>query len=254
MSDDRELTPEQEERVRRLLAEARVDEPIPGDVAGRLDRVLARLADGDPEHEPAEVVVLASRRHRLVTALLVAAAAVVVVGVGAGVVGSRDVSPTADSATSATAADPSDDTLDDTLDSDAAGSVEKAAPLEEPPAVMSEERDTNAYAVGGDATTRIRAAFFAVDVARVRARVAASSLSDGAQAPGAEGSADSSAETAPGDLCEPGAWGPGDLYLVRYAGNHAVLAFRPAVGDTQVVDLLQCGTADILRSVTLPGA
>ena len=50
-----ELTPEQESEVRRLLAEARHDEPVPADVAARLDDVLAdltreapgRLGDGD---------------------------------------------------------------------------------------------------------------------------------------------------------------------------------------------------------------
>ena len=43
-----ELTPEQESEVRRLLAEARHDEPIPAEVADRLDRVLADLARDEP--------------------------------------------------------------------------------------------------------------------------------------------------------------------------------------------------------------
>ena len=49
--DDDELTPDQAERVRRLLAEARHTEPMPDDVAARLDRVIAGLAD-DPEARP----------------------------------------------------------------------------------------------------------------------------------------------------------------------------------------------------------
>ncbi len=49
---DDELTPHQAERVRRLLAEARHTEPMPDDVAARLDRVIAGLAD-DPESRPA---------------------------------------------------------------------------------------------------------------------------------------------------------------------------------------------------------
>ena len=38
-----ELTPEQESEVRRLLAEARHDEPVPADVAARLETTLADL-------------------------------------------------------------------------------------------------------------------------------------------------------------------------------------------------------------------
>ncbi len=76
---DQTLTPEQDARVRRLLADARHTDPMPGDVVARLDRVLAGLAD-----EPARaatVVRLADRRRRA-TRLLVAAAAVVAVGFG----------------------------------------------------------------------------------------------------------------------------------------------------------------------------
>ena len=43
-----ELTPEQESEVRRLLAEARHDEPIPVEVGDRLDRVLAGLTRDEP--------------------------------------------------------------------------------------------------------------------------------------------------------------------------------------------------------------
>ncbi len=76
---DQELTPEQEEHVRRLLADARHTEPTPDAVVARLDKVLAGLAD-EPARS-ADVVHLAHRRRRAAT-LLVAAAAVVVVGVG----------------------------------------------------------------------------------------------------------------------------------------------------------------------------
>jgi len=81
-SDDRELTAAQEEAVRRHLVAARYTEPVPGDVAERLDRVLAGLQS---ERSPTTTVVdLASRRRRRTARLLVAAAAVVVAGVGIG--------------------------------------------------------------------------------------------------------------------------------------------------------------------------
>lgn len=248
MSDDREQSPEQEERVRRLLAEARVEEPIPDDVAARLDRVLARLADGDLEHDPAEVVELASRRRRKVTTLMVAAAAVLAIGVGASQLSPDRSDTSADSATSGSV--PESTGQEELLDSGAAGGAEAPAPAEAPPAPFSESGETSAYAFEMARPTRIRPAFFGDDVARLRSRLARSSLS--AQSPTDRG--DVSADAARSSMCEPAAWGPGDLYVVRYVGNPAVLAFRPAAGDTQVVDLLQCGTADILRSVTLPGS
>jgi hypothetical protein len=52
--------------------------------------------------------------------------------------------------------------------------------------------------------------------------------------------------------CPPADWGAGTFVPVRYAGDPAVLVFRRAVGDTQVVDLFQCGSVDVIRSITLP--
>jgi len=77
-----ELTPDQTVAVRRLLAEARHDEPMPADLAARLDGVLADLVterDGaeEPAPLPANVVPLRRRRWPQV---LVAAAAVTVLG------------------------------------------------------------------------------------------------------------------------------------------------------------------------------
>lgn len=67
-------------QVRDLLRSARVGEPMPGDVAARLDDVLAGLA---PSAAPPVAPVLPLRR-RLAPKLLAAAAAVVLVG-GVGV-------------------------------------------------------------------------------------------------------------------------------------------------------------------------
>lgn len=89
---DRELTPAEEEQVRRLLADARHREPVPDDVAARLDHVLvglaaergeqAELEASRDEHAPEAVDELAHRRRRrLLGSGLLAAAAVVVAGV-----------------------------------------------------------------------------------------------------------------------------------------------------------------------------
>ena len=53
------------------------------------------------------------------------------------------------------------------------------------------------------------------------------------------------------DGCAPADWGAGTAVVVTYDGEPAVLVFRPPTGTTQVVDLLQCGTADVLRSTTV---
>src|SRR4051794_33004407 len=76
MPDD-DLTP-RDEQVRRLLSDARHDEPMPDDVADRLDEVLAGLRDDRP---PVDLAARQRRRH--VRTWILAAAAVVVIGVGA---------------------------------------------------------------------------------------------------------------------------------------------------------------------------
>src|SRR5215218_10271549 len=68
-------------RIRALLADARHTEPMPADVAARLDRVLEELAQ---DRAPIAPVIDLARRRRTAAKLLVAAAAVVVAGVGAG--------------------------------------------------------------------------------------------------------------------------------------------------------------------------
>ncbi len=81
---DKELTPEQDEAVRRLLGEARHDEPMPDSVANRLDDVLAGLvaerAEPPADAKPRAVVV--PIRQRRWPKVLVAAAAVSAFGLG----------------------------------------------------------------------------------------------------------------------------------------------------------------------------
>ena len=232
MSDDRELSPEQE-RVRRLLAQARVDEPMPDDVAERLDRVLAQLADEADDDAPS-VVDLAARRRRKAATLLVAAAAVVAVGVGAGnLFGGPGLSDGgADSPAADTAAEPR-------------AGVQDRNSADAPEA-------TSATVGSARAPGRVRDASFADDVARLRLPLEQDGSLSSAAPPGDSAQFSAGAEGAGGFVCDAAPWGPGELMAVRYSGMPAILAFRPPAGDTQVVDLLECGTAAILRSVTLP--
>ncbi len=271
------LSPEQEARLRRLLARSRHDERVPDDVAEHLDGVLARLEAGDPEltgprARKAEVYALAARRRRTAATMLAAAAAVAVVGVGLGqVVGSSAgedslmaESDTAASDDSAESADRSegrasgedldatgggeiDDQLDEGLDEELAagaemlsdGAVSEFSALEDLVVLrgrladVREERFTRAatriqrLVIGGDAevapqnTTSLRRAAPRVQRAW--------------------------------QGCAPADWGPGTPVAVLYERSPAVLVFRPATGDAQVADLVQCGTGEILRSVPLPG-
>ena len=271
------LSPEQEARLRRLLARSRHDERVPDDVAEHLDGVLARLEAGDPEltgprARKAEVYALAARRRRTAATMLAAAAAVAVVGVGLGqVVGSsagedslmaeRGAAASDDSAESAdrsegrasgedldaTGGGEIDDQLDEGLDEELAagaemlsdGAVSEFSALEDLVVLrgrladVREERFTRAatriqrLVIGGDAevapqnTTSLRRAAPRVQRAW--------------------------------QGCAPADWGPGTPVAVLYERSPAVLVFRPATGDAQVADLVQCGTGEVLRSVTLPG-
>lgn len=136
MTDD--LTPAQEEAVRRLLAEARETGPMPGDVAARLDAVIADLArtpDTDtPAVEPATVVPLHRRR---LPRLVLAAAAVTALGLGTAQVLDRTGEDTAPS--DAGGAAESQDSGASALEDDQREGVSPPAPADEGP-VMGEDR------------------------------------------------------------------------------------------------------------------
>ena len=57
---------------------------------------------------------------------------------------------------------------------------------------------------------------------------------------------------AEGFVCETADWGQGKLLAALYDAVPTVLAYRPVAGATQTVDLLRCGTGEVLRSTVLP--
>jgi hypothetical protein len=228
------MTDEQQEQVRRLLAEARHDEPMPADVAERLDRVLAGLAD-EPGRS-ATVVRLADRRRRAAR-MLVAAAAVVAVGVG----GAQFVSGMGGSMESESTA----------------GSTE-----EEAPAASADEGGAAPEALQGDGVSitrpyELRSQRFARDAEELQALtfdadVASENDGDGAPRGGAAAYDSSLRRAAKQSLCEPGDWGRGGFFPVVYDGAPGWMVLRPEAGDTQVADLFLCGSDQAVRSVTLP--
>lgn len=246
-----EASPQQQEAVRRLLAEARHDEPLPGDVAARLDGVLAQLAtEGpravdppEPAGPPGAVVVdLAARRRRRVAGLLGAAAAVVVLGVGVDQVVDRTGSGgRGDSATSA-------DTDDNApaADSGAGAQPEGATSGAGQPTLPQDESQPEFESRPTATVPRIGSVDFKATVLRLRGAPAVSSYSL-TQSLGAD-----QLTTESMFVCPPTVLGPGELVPVSYVGSPAVLAYRPPTGETQTVELLQCGSGMVVRSIVIP--
>ena len=257
---DRELTPPEEERVRRLLAQARHDEPMPPEIVARLDGVLRSLAAepvvGSPnaEHRAAEaptgghrvvahgapvVDLSARRRRRRATSLLVAAAAVTVIGVGLPPVLRGMTTGASDSAGSASKADLG-------TDGDAA-----------PEAAGGDRPD---FRLKGGPAPRISAERFDLEVAELSGRAyaavapspARTQAPDVTEAPSStRDQAELGAARCPGGVRRD-LWGEGDLLAVRYDGRRGVLVFRAPEGDAQQVDLFLCGETAPTRSTVVP--
>lgn len=224
-----EHSPEHEE-VRRLLADARHDEPMPATVVARLDRVLADLAK-EPDGAAAvtsPVTSLATRRRR-VGQLLVAAAAVLVVGVGIGEVLGGGSTGSQDSVTSDAGAD---------QDAPAAAEAEPEPPVEGAGPQPEAQNDTASRA----RLVELTSADFEDGV-----RDTADAWSIHALAP-----QDLDRGTALLAACSARGWGKGSFVPVSYDGSPGVLVFRRPSGDTQVADLFLCGSSEPVRSITLP--
>ncbi|HTW16207.1 MAG TPA: hypothetical protein VMF51_13815 [Nocardioides sp.] len=253
---------DREDDVRRLLAEARHDGPVPVNVAARLDRVLEQLAAVGPvevvsEQEPAEDLddLDAHRRRRRARNLLLAAAAVVVVGVGLGQLGG----PATDSGSDGSAAGGSSYVT--TSDADASeavpqdeslpsaenysGSLAKRLRAPEPTSprpVVVRDRDfasTDRLRALRELSTMTRSLGSTVEEYPADARAGDRPMLD-------------SAGRASWYACKSGPYGEGHLVAVQYDAHPAVLAIRPATGDSTVVELLRCGSGAVLRSATVP--
>lgn len=206
-----------EELVRRLLAEARHGEPMPGEIADRLQRALDALGGQHSERPETTTLVpagaatpvraIADRRgrRRLLLGVL-AAAAVVVIGAGVGRAWQEASSPGGGASAS----------------SDAAGSAADRTAEAAPQASGS---SGGSGGVTPDPGARLRAAYEALGVR-----------------PWPHGARSSCAVAA----------GPGRRVVVASDGGPALLVLRPVVGDRQPVDLLACDTGRLLRSATLP--
>ena len=234
------LSPEREEAVRRLLGSADDAPRLPRDVADRLDATLSDLVaergDAAAEEPAAATVIPLSRRRRaIVTGVFVAAAVVVAAGIGIPLLHEH-----ADPGPETTAANPQRATPS------AGGDTAPHADRSRTSAQMMKgadslsTRDRKSPRASGPSAYRLDAQRLRGDLLAIRAD---------ARKPG-YGSGKVHAPA--GFTCSRGRFGRGYLVGVRYAGAPAVVAFRAPAGSTQVAEVLQCGTARVLRSVTLP--
>jgi hypothetical protein len=238
MDDD--LTPQETERVRRLLAEARHTEPIPAEVAARIDRALSDLS-AEPA-EPAPVVRLDQRR-RNAGRLLLAAAAVVVGGVAVG----QLVDGTAENAAldSPTSGEADEEQGRPAPDRDNLFSGQSGADAEdggELPGAVSDTRRS----ISKLPAQPVRSASFAADAERLRP------LATGLGAARDRAPSPESGSMARYGSCAAGAWGGGRYVRVAFDREAGWLVYRAPQGGTQVVDLFLCGEDSPERSATLP--
>jgi hypothetical protein len=241
---DPELTPDQEERVRRLLAEARHRDPMPPDVVARLDRVLADLADesaATSEPAPSGVVLLESRRRRRrFGTILVAAAAVTVVGVGLSEFtdGVGSMNATSDSG------------------ADSAGMAEEGTGEQE----SAPEANEDGGELAGSSPPADESQRDASEASKYARRMANQAQEVGTESfrrdarrlaaftPVAAGKADALLKACGGAAD----WGAGDVVPATYSGQLGALVYRTPTSDGQQVELFLCGVDGPVRSVTLP--
>lgn len=242
----------QDEQVRRLLADARHTEPMPDDVAARLDGVLADLRADRPVR-PGVADLAAARRRRRARTFLVAAAALVVAGLGIDQIRQAGPSDSPSSADSAVVGEAEESNAGgsgrprrENADVDGGAAFDAQSQSADPPAAadapLDDLRDGAELYYAPQWASRVDSEGFGRATLRIRDRVVQLAT---------EG-ATSSQRSLAKSRCRDQGWGAGRAVLIRYDGSPAVLVYRPVRGDTQVVDLFLCGRRDATRSITLP--
>jgi hypothetical protein len=231
---DRPDSPESEDsaeiaEVRRLLADARHVDPMPDDVATRMDDVLAGLrdtADAAPATRPhppaAEVIPIAAHRRRRAAGLLVAAAAIVV----GGVVIAPHVHVGSGGSSAATAS----------AEDNSGGSSQLGNTGKSPKQGLVPE------ATQGDATVHLRNGRLVVRPQHFSADALA-----GRHLLNERGTGITSDDFACPDVPRHAS-----SVAAEYQHAPAALVYRHAEGSSQVVDLYVCSNPRPVRSTTLP--
>lgn len=229
-----------EARIRALLSDARETGSMPAQVAARLDEAIIGLAAErervlDSGYQANVTPLVRTKRHRA-AAVLSAAAAVAVLGLGIGTFFDGDGQGD-DGALPA----------DSGVDRGTVGAeTEDDSAREETPKRTEDGVSTKIAPelVIGAGPFPVHSRHLGRDLAQLRDRV----LPD-------PRAADYTGETtyAPeGFTCRSMPAERSVLVGVRYDGAPAYAAFQEPMGESQVVEVLQCGTGDVLRSTTLP--
>jgi hypothetical protein len=248
------------DEVRRLLAGARVTDPIPTEVAARLDATLASLRERSrPETDLPTTVVPLRRR---ISRVLVAAAVVVVVGGGgvgvAQLAGSG--SDSADKASSGSVA----------ADEEGSGTTSGNAPQPATPqlsgrAAKALPRLTTAR-FGQGVSRLMRTTYGTLDARSPKATTPQSDAPEnldgfvqGYLAPSAPPVTATPPSAVTGEFIDPGALtcaGPeapdAIIWPASLDGALVALVFRPPTADAQLVEAWSCDGASLLASVTVP--
>lgn len=219
--------------VRRLLADAKHVDPMPDDVAARMDDVLAGLRDATeatpaarPHPPAAEVVPIAAHRRRRAAGMLVAAAAIVV----GGVVVAPHVHVGSGGSSAATSAEDNaagTDQLGNTGNEPKNGLQPQGTPLPSTP-----PRVRNGRLV-------VRPQHFSDDALAGRHLLTL------------RGNDVTITKGTPGTSCADVPQRASTL-AAEYQRAPAALVYRHAEGSSQVVDLYVCGNPRPVRSTTLP--
>ena len=230
---DRDLTPDQDESVRALLAAAKHTRPAPPEVVARLDDALADLV-AERHDARAPVITLASRRRRVASTALLAAAAAVVFGVGI-----TQVLPGLSDSAEDSAAGSGTESFEDpgATGPDRAFVAEEPEGSEDSSGPESDQQTTDEKAASPEAAlTNTPALTSKADLApQVRALRRSRSLASSSASP---------------TCAVPGA-GSAPHVAITYDGLPGVAVYRAPVGGSRQVDVYLCGEDDPLGSVQL---
>lgn len=277
-----ELSAAQSEAVRRLLADARADQPIPDDVAGRLDDVLAGLvgerAAGDvaaeagdqpgvevgaPADQPGSATVIPLRRRRWPKVLL-AAAAVTVFGYGGVQLVDRDTgSAPNDDAGTASSREAATDLGEGEHSGPLRGGSEapELAPAAPAPTDVADSLDGFAYGERSDLARDPDRVAATVDLSRLvdlgrlasedgvalRRSLASNLAQESGQLQTLQSQAGAAAR---GVSCGPYYEVEGSqAYAARWKGRLALVLVFPPVEGLRRVEIYDCGSAEPRRTV-----
>lgn len=245
MTESSGLPPEQE-AVRRLLADARREGPVPPEVVTRLDDTLASLVaerastGAAADESPGRVVDIGSRRRRVAGIGLLAAASVVVAGVALGQVLPRG----ADDAGESSAGSASDSSLADAPSSDDGGggsSTEEGGDAGSGSDLLEPDPKESFLEPGLAGPT-----LFSDDDEDIIGQLLElrPDVTDGPQR------LKSLAALRGCDGVEPGP--SAAVVSAQVDGGTGLVVFRRPVGEFQGVELYVCGDPEPVRTLTLP--